>query len=202
MGGKARSRSFVAAVLLALLCAGTAAAADVGANDDTGKFAPDAGAAFYGEMASLGLRQTVVTVRWLPSDPLALGERPLLDLTVAAARAAGLSVVFATYPYPTREVEAGLARPEAFGAWLGPIGVLGAAVCASLVGGAFAIIVAARRGYLLEALRNVGALAAVWRTVGPARVPEMTLSEGRGPRLAYAVPIGIGAILALWLDPA
>jgi prepilin peptidase CpaA len=90
----------------------------------------------------------------------------------------------------------------AFGAWLGPIGVLGAAVCASLVGGAFAIIVAARRGYLLEALRNVGALAAVWRTVGPARVPEMTLSEGRGPRLAYAVPIGIGAILALWLGPA
>ena len=72
-------------------------------------------------MASLGLRQTVVTVRWLPSDPLALGERPLLDLTVAAARAAGLSVVFATYPYPTREVEAGLARPEAFGAWLGEL---------------------------------------------------------------------------------
>jgi len=118
MGGKARSRSFVAGVLLALVCAGTAAAADVGANDDTGKFAPDAGAAFYGEMASLGLRQTVVTVRWLPSDPLALGERPLLDLTVAAARAVGLSVVFATYPYPPREMEAGLARPEAFGAWL------------------------------------------------------------------------------------
>jgi hypothetical protein len=120
-GGKARSRSFVAGVLLALVCPGTAAAADVGANDDTGKFAPDAGAAFYGEMASLGLRQTVVTVRWLPSDPLALGERPLLDLTVAAARAAGLSVVFATYPYPPREMEAGLARPEAFGAWLGEL---------------------------------------------------------------------------------
>ncbi|HET6601118.1 MAG TPA: hypothetical protein VFG57_04075, partial [Gaiella sp.] len=89
MGVRARSRSVVLAVLLALACAGTAAAADVGANDDTGKFAPDAGAAFYGEMASLGLRQTVVTVRWQPSDPLALGERPLLDLTVAAARAAG-----------------------------------------------------------------------------------------------------------------
>ena len=42
-------------------------------------------------------------------------------LTVAAARAAGLSVVLATYPYPTREVEAGLARPEAFGAWLGEL---------------------------------------------------------------------------------
>jgi hypothetical protein len=101
-----------------VLCAGTASAGDVGANDDTGKFALDSGASFYAEMASLGLKQTVVTVRWRPSDPLALADRPLLDLTVAAARAAGLNVVFATYPYPPREVEAGLARPAAFGAWL------------------------------------------------------------------------------------
>jgi hypothetical protein len=121
MGGRARWRPFVVPLVLALALTGTAAAADVGANDDTGKFAPDAGAAFYEEMASLGLRQAVVTVRWQPSDPLALGERPLLDLTVAAARSAGLRVVFATYPYPPREVEAGLARPEAFGAWLGEL---------------------------------------------------------------------------------
>ena len=116
--GELGVRSLAAAVVAALVCAGVASGADVGANDDTGKFAPDAGAAFYTEMAALGLRQTVVTVRWQPSDPLALAERPLLDLTVAAARSAGLSVVFATYPYPPREVEAGLARPEAFGAWL------------------------------------------------------------------------------------
>jgi hypothetical protein len=120
-GGTARSRALVGVVSLVLACAGTARAADVGANDDTGKFSPDAGAAFYGQMAALGLRQAVVTVRWLPSDPLALGERPLLDLTVAAASAAGLRVVFATYPYPPREVESGLARPEAFGAWLGEL---------------------------------------------------------------------------------
>jgi hypothetical protein len=97
---------------------GSAWAADVGANDDTGKYASDAGAAFYAEMAALGLRQVVVTVRWLPSDPLALRERPILDLTVAAARSAGIRVVFATYPYPPREIQAGLARPEAFAAWL------------------------------------------------------------------------------------
>ena len=69
-------------------------------------------------MAALGMREAVIRVRWLPSDPLALGERPLLDLTVAAARTAGLRVVFATYPYPPREVADGVARPEAFGAWL------------------------------------------------------------------------------------
>ena len=101
----------------ALVCTGAAWGADVGANDDTGKY-DDAGAAFYDQMASLGLRQTVVTVRWQPSDPLALGERPLLDLTVAAARRAGLGVVFATYPYLPREIESGLASPERFGAWL------------------------------------------------------------------------------------
>ena len=112
---------FVAAVLLALACAGTAAAADIGANDDTGKSPRPGGAAFHGEWASVGLGLRVVTIPGLPRDPLALGERPLLDLTVAAARAAGLGVVLATYPYPTREVEAGLARPEAFGAWLGEL---------------------------------------------------------------------------------
>ncbi len=116
--GDRRRRSLLAVVATALVCVGAASGADVGANDDTGKFEPDAGAAFYARMASLGLRQTVVTVRWQPSDPLALGERTLLDLTVAAAREAGVRLVFATYPYPPREVEARLARPEAFGAWL------------------------------------------------------------------------------------
>jgi hypothetical protein len=108
----------VAAIGCALVLTSGAGAGTVGANDDTGKYAADAGASFYAEMTALGLRQTVITVRWLPSDPLALRERPLLDLTVAAARAAGLDVVFATYPYPPREVEAGLARPDAFGDWL------------------------------------------------------------------------------------
>ncbi len=120
-GWGGRLCALAAGVLSAVVVVSPGTAADIGANDDTGKYAPDAGAAFYTQMASLGLRQAVVTVRWQPSDPLGLGERPLLDLTVAAAQAAGLSVVFATYPYPPRELEAGLARPEAFGAWLGEL---------------------------------------------------------------------------------
>ena len=114
-GGLLRALAVVSAC--GLLSAGTAAG-DIGANDNLGKWAPDAGAELYAEMASLGLRQVVVTVRWQPSDPLALADRPILDLTVAAARSAGLAVVFAAYPYPPREIEAGLARPEAFGQWL------------------------------------------------------------------------------------
>ena len=53
--GELGVRSLAAAVVAALVCAGVASGADVGANDDTGKFAPDAGAAFYTEMAALGL---------------------------------------------------------------------------------------------------------------------------------------------------
>ena len=116
LGGLLRALAVLA--ICGSIGAGPAAAADFGANDDTGKWSADAGAGFYADMASLGLRQVVVTVRWQPSDPLGLAERPLLDLTVAAAHSAGLDVVFATYPYPPREIEAGLARPEAFGAWL------------------------------------------------------------------------------------
>jgi hypothetical protein len=111
-------RALTVALACGAIVAGPASAANFGANDDTGKWAADAGAQVYADMASLGLRQVVVTVRWQPSDPLGLAERPLLDLTVAAARSAGLDVVFAAYPYPPREIEAGLARPEAFGAWL------------------------------------------------------------------------------------
>lgn len=116
LGG--RLRALVVVVACGLGAAPAAVAADFGANDDTGKWAPDAGAGLYADMKSLGLRQVVVTVRWRPSDPLGLAERPILDLTVAAARSAGLAVVFAAYPYPPREIAAGLAQPAAFGAWL------------------------------------------------------------------------------------
>ena len=48
----------------------TARAADVGANDDTGKYLGDAGASMYGDMAALGLRQIVLPVRFKPSEPI------------------------------------------------------------------------------------------------------------------------------------
>jgi prepilin peptidase CpaA len=86
----------------------------------------------------------------------------------------------------------------AFGAWLGPVGVLWAALWASLAGGALALVIGARRGYLREAFRNLAVMVGVWRIVGPSPVAGITLSESRGPRLAFAVPIGIGALLALW----
>jgi len=89
----------------------------------------------------------------------------------------------------------------AFGAWLGPGGVVWAALWASILGGVMALVVAAWRGYLGRALRNVGAIIGVWWTVGPGRIQGLTLDEAPGPRLAYALPIAAGALLAMWLKP-
>ena len=96
-------------------CAGTAPP-HIGANDDLGKCAPDAGAALYAEMASLGLRQTSSPCAGCRATRSRSRDRPTPRPDGRRrARSAGLEVVFATYPYPPREVEAGLARPEAFG---------------------------------------------------------------------------------------
>lgn len=116
-------RIAVATVLTAALLTGvsSARAAEIGANDDTGKYLADAGAGLYGDMASLGLRQIVLTTRYKPSDPLTIQDKGQLDQTIPAALAAGLRVVLTVYPYPPREVEAGLGSPAAFGAYVASV---------------------------------------------------------------------------------
>jgi hypothetical protein len=108
------------ALAVALLCgASVAVAANVGANDDSAKHADDGGAALYAEMAGLGLTQTVIGVRFVPSEAVVIQQKPLLDRAIAAARAAGLRVVLAVYPYPPREIEAGLSSPSMFASYVG-----------------------------------------------------------------------------------
>jgi len=87
----------------------------------------------------------------------------------------------------------------AFGAILGVTGVLWTAILASLLGGALAVVVGAMHGYLGEAVRNLAILLTTWRIAGVSPISGMTLTDARGPRLAYAVPIAVGALLALWL---
>lgn len=113
----------VATVLITALLASAsyAPAADIGANDDTGKFETDYGTTLYGDMASLGLRQIVLTTRYKPSDPRTIQDEGYLDRTIPAAEAAGLRVVLDSYPYPPREVESGLASPDAFGAYVAAV---------------------------------------------------------------------------------
>src|SRR5919109_2443463 len=117
-------RRFAAAtVLMTALLAGASAAsaADIGANDDSGKYHADGGVAFYGEMAGIGLRQVVIPVRFKPSEPLVIQDKQALDRTIPSAIETGLKVVLAVYPYPPRELEAGLGTPSLFGSYTGAV---------------------------------------------------------------------------------
>jgi hypothetical protein len=117
-----RTGTAAIALCVALLFgAASAPAADVGANDDTGKFLENGGSTLYEDMAGLGLRQIVLTTRFKPSDPLTLQDKALLDRTIPRAVAAGLRVVVAVYPYPPREIAAGIGDPTTFGAYVASV---------------------------------------------------------------------------------
>ena len=107
-----------AVCLAALALAGSAPAADVGANDDTGKYAADSGTTFFGQMGGLGLKQSVMTTRFIPSDPTTIQDGVALDRAIPVAELAGLRVALAVYPYPPSEIEDGTATPAAFATWL------------------------------------------------------------------------------------
>jgi prepilin peptidase CpaA len=86
----------------------------------------------------------------------------------------------------------------ALGAWVGWRAILGAALYAAVAGGVMAVIVALARGYLGEALGNIGRLARWWRAVGLRPEPSLTLEQSRGPRLPYALPILTGLLVSIW----
>lgn len=86
----------------------------------------------------------------------------------------------------------------ALGAWLGPTGAFWTAIWAGIIGGGLAVVVAIARDYLRQAVGNIWLLTGVWRTAGIRPTAGLTLADAAGPRLAYAVPIAIGALVALW----
>jgi prepilin peptidase CpaA len=87
----------------------------------------------------------------------------------------------------------------AIGAWLGPMNAVWVGLYAGAAGGVLAIFVALTKGYLIQAVGNVGVMLAYWRLYGVRPLPESTLEHSRGPRLAYAVPILAGTLVTLWL---
>ena len=115
-----RILALATALSVALLTGASAGlAADVGANDDSAKFEADGGAALYTRMAELGLEQTVIGVRFVPSDAMVVQGKEQLDRAIASATNAGLHVVLAVYPYPPRELEAGMGSPSLFASYVG-----------------------------------------------------------------------------------
>lgn len=87
----------------------------------------------------------------------------------------------------------------ALGAWIGPELVAWTALYGIFAGGALALLVALNHRYLRRALANIWSLLVYWALTGIKPMPALTLADAPGPRLAYAVPISIGAMVTLWL---
>jgi prepilin peptidase CpaA len=87
----------------------------------------------------------------------------------------------------------------ALGAWLGPWETFWVAMYAGIAGGVLGLIVALAHGYVRRAFANVKGMLGYWAIVGLKPVPGMTLESSTAPRLAYAIPILAGTMVALWL---
>ena len=87
----------------------------------------------------------------------------------------------------------------AVGAWLGPITVIWVALFSSIAGGLMGLVIAVASGYTTQALVNLSWMFRFWRSAGLRPVPELTLATHKGPRLAYAVPVLAGLMVAIWL---
>lgn len=85
------------------------------------------------------------------------------------------------------------------GAWLGASQALWTGLYGAIAGGLLGVIVAFASGYLRTAVDNVYVLLVHFRLAGFRSHPELTLQQGKGPRLPYALPIAAGLVTAMWL---
>jgi prepilin peptidase CpaA len=128
---------------------------------------------------------------------LAIGGLSGFGLSLAGL-AVGLAVFFPVFALGG--IGAGDVKLLAcIGAWLGPVSVLWTAMYAAMAGGAMALAVVLIQGYARQAFSNIWLLLCHWRIAGVSKLPELTLEHGRGPRLAYALPITVGAVVTLCL---
>jgi len=87
----------------------------------------------------------------------------------------------------------------AVGAWLGPAGVVHASIYTGIAGAIMALSIALARGLLRETFSNLHLLVTHWQVVGFAPHAQLTLADAGRPRLAYALPILAGTVVAIWL---
>ena len=86
----------------------------------------------------------------------------------------------------------------AVGAWVGAMSIIYVALYGSIAGGILGVIVAIRRQYLKQALRNVRALLTYWWVEGVKPFPPLTLESTNTLRLPYALAIAAGLAVTLW----
>ena len=82
---------------------------------------------------------------------------------------------------------------------VGPLGAFWVAIYSMLAGGVMGIVVVLATGYARQAAANIWMLLNYWRVMGVRPLPELTLANGRGPRLPYAIPIAAGAVTMILL---
>jgi prepilin peptidase CpaA len=86
----------------------------------------------------------------------------------------------------------------ALGAWLGWGPVAWTALYTAIAGGVLALGWGFAQGYLRQAFRNLRSLGTMWLIEGIRPMPSLTLDQGRGPRLPYALPILVGVLVTIW----
>jgi len=87
----------------------------------------------------------------------------------------------------------------ALGAWFGPTDAVWLALYAGVAGFVLAIMFSLARGYLRTAVTNVVVLLTFWQVNGVRPLPDLTLEHGKGPRMAYGLPILAGTMVTVWL---
>jgi hypothetical protein len=76
----------------------------IGVNEDHPKFQQDAGAAMFGELSTIGMTESVISVRWDPAQPEMIPDEEHLAAVIAAGKEKGVKVVLALYPAKARAI--------------------------------------------------------------------------------------------------
>ena len=87
----------------------------------------------------------------------------------------------------------------ALGAWIGPASLLSLTFYTAMAGGVMALIVVLWQRKLAVTFQNIWLLLCHWRAVGVKPSPVLSLENQNSAKLAYGLPIAVGAMVTIWL---
>jgi prepilin peptidase CpaA len=118
---------------------------------------------------------------------------------VSALAGWGIGVAIFFLPFALRGLGGGdLKLLGALGAWVGPSDIVWLSLYTGVAGGVFALVVSVAGGYLRQAMRNIWLLLMHFRLQGLRPLPELTIHQGSGPKLAYGLAIFTGVMVTVW----
>ena len=87
----------------------------------------------------------------------------------------------------------------ALGAWIGPASLLSLTFYTAIAGGVMALIVVLWQRKVATTAANIWLLLCHWRAAGVRPLPALSLENHNSARLAYGIPIAVGAMVTIWL---